>query len=128
MTEIEIEKRKTRIRYELQDQRLIMEIYPSIEKVKIEYTINYISVFGKSEVSNSLILTPNHPNIFEIDCINRECTQGYFNLTPIVRKMVHLQLTEYKSFINCEGSEVHDHPYQSCGSILQYTITITYRH
>ena len=124
-----IDKREQRFvtRLKLRDQRLIQEVYPSIEKVKIEYAMTHISVFGKSERSSTLIYAPNRPNVFEIDCINRECTQEYFDLLSEVRNMFALNLSERTGVMRCQGKEAEDHLEQSCDTILDYKITIKYK-
>ncbi len=124
-----IDKREQRFvtRLKLRDQRLIQEVYPSIEKVEIEYAMTHISVFGKSERSSTLIYAPNRPNVFEIDCINRECTQEYFDLKFEVQKMVTLNISEKTGVMRCQGKEAEDHLEQSCDTILDYKITIEYK-
>ena len=46
ITQREIEMQKNKIRYELQDHKLIKDVYPSIEEVEIVYTIKHVSAFG----------------------------------------------------------------------------------
>ena len=123
------DKRERRFitRLKLQDQRLIKEVYPSIEKVEIEYTMKHISVFGESENSRTLIYRPDRPNVFEIDCINRECTQEYFDLKFEVQNMVTLNISEKTGVMRCQGKEAEDHLEQSCDTILDYKVTIEYR-
>jgi hypothetical protein len=125
-TEKENESQKLRNQQAIQDRRLIKEVYPFIEQVEIEYFIEHISVFGRIDKTGTLIFKSDHPNIFEIDCINIECTKGYFNFTSKVMMMVYANLKEYTDFIYCEGSEAPDHPYQKCGSTIKYKITIKY--
>lgn len=124
-----IDKREQRFvtRLKLRDQRLIQEVYSSIEKVKIEYAMTHISVFGKSERSSTLIYNPHRPNVFEIDCINRECTQEYFDLLSEVQNMIALNLLEKTGVMRCQGKEAEDHLEQSCDTILDYKITIKYK-
>ena len=123
-----VDKREQRFitRLKLRDQRHIKEVYPSIKKVEIEYTMKHISVFGKSESSKTLIYEPECPNIFEIDCINRECTQEYFDLKSEVRNMFALNISEGTGTMRCQGKEALDHLEQSCDTTLDYKITIEY--
>ena len=46
ITQREIEMRKNKNRYELQDHKLIKDVYLSIEEVELVYTIKHVSAFG----------------------------------------------------------------------------------
>ena len=89
--------------------------------------MKHISVFGENENSRALIYRPDRPNVFEIDCINRECTQEYFDLKFEVQNMVTLNISEKTGVMRCLGKEAEDHLEQSCDTILDYKITIEYR-
>lgn len=126
MTAKENEERKLKLRYNSQDHRLIKEIFPAIEQIEINYTMVHRSAFGINNYNAKATYTPSHPNIFEIDCINKECTKGYFDLTAEVSYMYRYKLAESSKTICCEGSEAPDHMYQSCGTTLNYKINISY--
>lgn len=127
MTDRENEEQKRRTRYMLQDRRLISEVYPEVEQIVIEYAVEHRSAFGIGKDSRTITCAPSHSCIFEVDCLNRECTCGYFNLKEEVWSMVRGKETERTGTMNCKGSEAPDHLYQSCGGSLEYKITIAYK-
>lgn len=127
MTDRENEEQKRRTRFLLQDRRFISEVYPGVEQIVIEYAVEHRSAFGISHDARTMICTSSHTCVFEVDCLNRECTCGYFNLKEEVWDMVHKKETSRSGEMACEGSEATDHMYQSCGGCLRYQITITYK-
>lgn len=126
-TDEENEEQKRRLRYTLQDRRSICEVHPNVEKIVIEYHVEHRSAFGINEDSCQVIYEQHQFNVFEVDCLNRECTCGYFNLKDVVWNMIQDKKTTCSGKISCKGSEAPDHLYQSCGGSLEYCISITYK-
>lgn len=127
MTDRENEEQKRRTRYMLQDRRLISEVYPEVEQIVIDYAVEHRSAFGISNDSRKITCAPSHTCVFEVNCLNCECTCGYFNLKDEVWSMVRSKETERTGTMHCKGSEAPDHMYQSCGGNLEYKITIAYK-
>lgn len=127
LTEAETYERKLRVRYSCQDNQLIGDVYPTVKKIEIKYSVEYRSFAGVSRKDGALQYDATKPNIFEVDCPNRDCTIGYFDLKSEVIGMIQSKTTEKTGTYNCVGDEAYDHEGFSCGSILCYTITIIYR-
>lgn len=129
MTEKQNEKNKRKLREALTDNRIICDVYPTVEKIIIEYTIKYQTPFPTDSVNESYTLTYsiNHRNDYKIDCPNRECTQGFFDLNDVIFNMVREKEETQNGFLRCVGAEAPDHMYQSCPGVLTYVIRIQYK-
>lgn len=127
MTKRQNEEQKRNLQMALYDQRRISEVYPDVEQIQIAYEVEHGSVFGISKENQTATYKPEYTNNFMIDCLNRECTYGFFDLKNEIWSMVHTKQTELSGEMNCKGSEAPDHMYQSCAGSLKYTITITYK-
>lgn len=127
VTDRENEEQKRRTRCLLLDGRLISEVYPEVKQIVVEYAVEHRSAFGIGKNTRTETWAPSHKCVFEVDCLNRECTCGYFNLKEEVRSMICGKETERTGNTNCKGSEAPDHLYQSCGGSLKYKITIHYK-
>ena len=126
MTQKKYNDRKILMRYETQDCSLIKDLYPEVTEVVIEYTTSHLSPFGKNSITHKQTYSPNEKNIFEINCPNRECSIGYFNLKNEIRDMVHHRQTEKLGTMECDGYEAYDHLNERCCSSLEYKISIAY--
>lgn len=127
LTEAEIYERKLRTRYSYQDNRLIGDVYPTVRTIEIKYSVEYRSFAGVSRKDGVLQYDATKPNIFEIDCPNKDCTIGYFDLKPEVKDMIQSRIVEKTDKNNCIGDEAYDHVGFSCDSSICYTIAIVYR-
>lgn len=99
---------------------------PSVKEIKIEYTVEYKSAFGRNEVENSITRAPQSKDNYFIDCPNRECTSIGFDLKNEIRRVVSEHKVEEEGTLLCSGSEAPDHLYQRCGSILKYKVIVEY--
>ena len=127
MTDRENEEQKCRTRYALQDNRQIKDVHPEVASIAITYTVEHRSAFGIARDERTMTLLSDHTNNYEVDCLNRECTTGYFDLKSEVWDMIRSKATERIGSMRCKGSEAPDHMYQSCGGTLEYTIRISYK-
>lgn len=127
MTERQNEEQKRKLRMALYDHRRISEAYPDIEQIQIAYEVEHRSAFGISKENHTATYKPDHTNNFMIDCLNRECTTGFFDLKSEIWSMMRTKKAELSGEMRCKGSEAPDHMYQSCDGSLKYTIIITYR-
>lgn len=127
MTERQNEEQKRKKRMALYDTRRISEVYPEVEQIQIAYEVEHGSVFGSRKENHTVIYRPDHTCNFKVECLNPECTYGFFDLKNEVWSMIHSEQTELSSEMNCEGSESPDHMYQRCDGRLKYKVTISYR-
>lgn len=126
MTDCQNEEQKRKLRMTLYDQRRISDVYPDVVQIQIAYEVEHRSAFGIIKENHTATYKPDHTNNFTIDCLNRECTSGFFDLKNEVWNMIHSKQTEQSGEMNCKGSEAPDHMYQSCGGSLKYSITIEF--
>ena len=126
MTDQENKEQKDKTKNALLSNKLISEVMPSVKEIKIEYTVEHNSAFGRNEVENTIIRTPQSKDNFFIDCPNRECTSIGFDLKNEIRRIVSEHKVEENGTLLCSGSEAPDHLYQRCGSILKYKVIVEY--
>lgn len=128
MTTVENERRK-REYYNLlySDTRRMEEVFPDIERIEITYHNHYKSFLGENSKEGELSYTAQSGVIFVIPCLNPECSTVGFDLKNDIYSMKREHLTEFTGSRDCEGQEAPDHPEQSCGGSLKYTIKIFYK-
>lgn len=127
MTRKQNEERRRQNWLNLYDERLVSAVFPNVEKLVIEYDITHTSIFGVLNENKITTLSPNSQANFIIECLNGECTFGYFDLKNVISKMVRERLSTSEGSLDCKGSEAPDHLYQSCSGILTYKISIEYK-
>ena len=119
------EQKDTRC-YNRQDYRLIKDLYPSVMEIVVEYKTLHLSPFGENTETGEYEYNPNKRTVFEIDCPNRECSIGFFDLKNEIRDMIYLRQIEGCGVMKCQGGEAYDHLNQRCDSTLEYKISIMY--
>lgn len=63
-------------------------------------------------------------------CSNPLCRKGGFPITSIVKTMIRKKKAEQKGTVQCAGEEVSSRKSKktsTCGTIFEYSITISYR-
>ncbi len=110
------------------DTRKVADVFPDIERIEITYIQTHKAAIEIKPKENSIVFTPQSEDVFIIECLNDECTFGwYYDLRNDIYNMRRNHLTEYCGEKNCQGQEAPDHPEQSCGGSLRYTINIVYK-
>lgn len=127
MTKVENEKQKRTMRMNAHTGILIKDLYPQVKNIEIHYEMEHRSFCDISHEKRIWTITPQDEVFFLLDCLNSECTSAGFDLRNEVSSAIHSHRTEVTGKMRCEGQEAHDHPEQSCGGHLQYTIKITYK-
>ena len=103
----------------------ISELWPSVAKIAIETHQTYRSAFGVYERDTPGRYDPDFAAEFLFDCINTDCTVGYFDLFPSVAGMALRRETHKSGTMECRGNEAPDHS-NRCPCVLEYKITIEY--
>lgn len=127
MTEKQNEQQRLQNKMSHYDHRLISSVFPTVDKIEIEYEVEHRSAFGESREERVSTHMPGMIAIFLIDCLNRECTSGIFDLKSDIYSMVRESKSVFEGEQKCSGSEAPDHMYQSCSGHLKYKITIEYK-
>lgn len=128
MTAEENERRQREHRIFLySNARKIKKVFPTINRIEISYVIEHKCVYGNTKKGKTLNFTPESEDIFVIACLNSECSSFGYDLKNGIRTMIRDHKTEQKGELHCEGQEAPDHPEQSCGGSLKYTINIFYK-
>jgi len=95
------------------------ECYPNVASIII--AMNYY------QGSNTQIMMQRTVNFcassatyFKMECMNRECVDGGFNLEPVIAKMIKNRLKSGKGELVCSGKESSGH------AKIDYKISIKY--
>ena len=111
----------------LYDERLVSVVFPNVEKIVIAYEVIHKSVFGNQKETHTSTYSPNSQANFIIECLNGECTSGYFDLKNVISTMDREKISISEGKLDCKGSEAPDHIRQSCSGTLTYKISIEYK-
>lgn len=103
----------------------ISELWPSVAKIEIKTHQTYRSAFGVYERDTPGRYEPDRPAEFLFDCINTDCTVGYFDLFSSVAGMALRRETHKSGTMECRGNEAPDHDHH-CPCTLDYSIEIEY--
>lgn len=104
----------------------IKEIYLDVERIEIDYDIQYSSAFGLIRKNGTATYLPDYAFRFKIDCVNIDCTGSGFDMYIYIASAVGKKQTEVSGSLRCTGNEAHDHK-NSCDTKMDYTIRIEYR-
>ena len=127
LTEAENHKRRLQNYLNHCDRRQISELYSEVNKIVIEFEVEHSSAFGEVHKKHVFIFNINSEATFIIDCLNRECTSGIFDLKDDIYSMGREKISDYEGEQRCTGSEAPDHMYQSCSGKIKYKIHIDYK-
>lgn len=127
MTERQNEQQRLQNKMSRYDHRLISSVFPTVDKIEIKYEVEHRSAFGERREEHVSIHMPDMIATFLIDCLNRECTSGIFDLKSNIYSMVRESKSILEGEQKCSGSEAPDHMYQNCSGYLKYKITIEYK-
>lgn len=103
MTRKQNEERRRQNWLNLYDERLVSAVFPNIEKMVIEYEVIHKSVFGNQKRTHTSTYSPNSRANFIIECLNGECTSGYFDLKNVISTIVCKKLSTLEGRLNCHS-------------------------
>lgn len=127
MTEEQSRKLKREIWRNIHNGIRIEQLYPNVEAIDIQYVLDHTSFAGKSHEERTWHVTPQSEIAFLIECLNRECTSIGFDLRNVISSAIHSHQAEVSGEMDCEGQEAPDHPEQSCGGHIIFTVKISYK-
>ena len=104
------------------------EIYKGVESCTIIYTRTADSPGGKYSDPKPLIkhISASESSMVTIECINTDCTKGYFDLRSEIDDMVYRHEEKRTGVMFCDGNLEKDSGYQ-CRCKLEYEIQIEYK-
>jgi hypothetical protein len=110
-----MEKRKLKL-----ESGLISERFPDIESIFVKINNSY----GRKNpitIAREINFLPESQAYFIIECLNKNCLDGGFNLAGVIDTMIKSHTVSREGELSCNGSELspeHSH--------IFYKITINY--
>jgi hypothetical protein len=99
------------------------EMYPQIAELDLK--IESKDLTGK--LMNSDHFFTDDPVPSRVDCGNRQCRGGGYNLNEILGPLISAKVQEKQGFLVCRGYEKMNHGTRSCVCMAIYTVKIKYR-
>lgn len=101
---------------------LISDLFPAVSDITVSMTY-YQNAVNSVLMSRTVNFWPSHHAFFNMDCMNKECLDGGFDLTSVIVDMIKRHKKSCKGKLRCNGSV--DPPVSEHASIT-YQIVITY--
>src|SRR5574340_151196 len=98
--------RKNAARTERLHQRVeagfVSEHFPEVKNIVINMVYNQVG--HNKALLRTVNFFPESHAFFRVDCINRECADGGFDLTGVIKTMVLKRKKTLKGELSCEGN------------------------
>jgi len=112
---------------ELNNQRrletgLISECFPEVSFIIIQMTY-YLKGVNEASMVRTVNFWPSRHAYFNMDCMNKDCVNGGFDLTPVITLMVKKHEKLGKGNLSCKGKISNQ---ASQHSRINYKISIHY--
>lgn len=119
-----INSRKNAARIERQQRKLdagfMNDQFPEVENIVINMVYNQRGI--QNSLPRVVNFFPGSYALFRIDCLNKECLGGGFDLTQIITGMIRNRKKVAKGSLSCEGDVPSaDHPSIAYEVAIQYT-------
>jgi len=93
--------------------------FPEVKNIAINMTYNQVGL--NKALLRTVNFFPDSHAFFRVDCVNRDCTDGGFDLTKVINTMVLKRREAAKGELSCEGNG------PSAGhSAITYEVAIQY--
>jgi len=93
--------------------------FPEVKNIAINMTYNQVGL--NKALLRTVNFFPDSYAFFRVDCINRECADGGFDLTQVINTMVLKRKEAAKGQLSCEGKgSIAGH------SAITYEVAIQY--
>jgi len=76
--------------------------FPGVKNIAINMTYNQVGL--NKALLRTVNFFPDSYAFFRVDCINRECADGGFDLTQVINTMVLKRKEAAKGQLNCQGT------------------------
>ncbi len=115
--------RKNAARNERLHQRVeagsVSEHFPEVKNIVVNMIYNQVGL--NKALIRTVNFFPDSYAFFRVDCVNRDCADGGFDLTRVIKTMVQKRKEAAKGELNCEGNG------PSAGhSAITYEVAIQY--
>jgi len=102
---------------------LVSERFPGVAGIELRMTY-YQKTADPVLMTRKVCFSPANYAFFHLDCMREECSDGGFDLAPMVASLVKNRKSSVKGNINCHGkTESLGHGHAS----IAYEIAIQYR-
>lgn len=101
------------------DAGLVAEHFPKVASIVINMIYNQIGL--NKSLLRTVNFFPDSPAFFRVDCVNRDCVDGGFDLTQVITSSIGHHRQSAKGKLSCEGTG------PAAGhSVIAYKIEIQY--
>jgi len=101
---------------------LVSERYPGVSNIELRMTY-YQRTVDPILMKRTVSFTPTTYACFRMDCMRDECSNGGFDLTPVIASLVKNRKTSVKGNIACQGkTENLGHNHAS----IAYEVSVEY--
>ena len=118
-----VNSRKNAARLESQqrklDAALIETLFPEVEGIVVNMTYKRQGVL--KSFTRVINFFPGSYALFRINCLNRECVDGGYDLTKVITGMIRNRSKAARGDLSCEGS------CPSVSNSIVYNVAIKYR-
>lgn len=105
---------------------LVAERYACVSTIIFQLTY-YQSTFNRILMTRTLSFIPTNYAYFRLDCVKNDCSDGGFDLAPVVEEMIKNRKQTEKGTLFCNGKNIPTRPSTLPGHAkLSYQITIQY--
>jgi hypothetical protein len=117
-----INSRKSAARAEKLQQKIdagfVSKLFPEVASIVVNMTYNQKGI--QKSLPRIVNFFPSSYAIFRVNCLNKSCVDGGFDLTQIITTMVKSHRETTKGDLCCEGGPSPDH------SDIVYEVAIQY--
>ena len=112
--------------YSFQNSPQINSIHPQIEGITLKLNFNYDESLKEEFIK---LYKPSDKVFFRIECINKDCIYGGFNLSTEINHLISSKKTKFKGHQTCNGYQDYERYLAKnyhCLCRLNYIIEIKY--
>ena len=103
------------------------QLYPNVQEIRVELCFTPHDG-ARTVVDRSKVWKPDHDAFFEIQCLDRECICGGFDLTRVIEEAVKNRQSDVEGRLTCEGWQDSERYRKTrCMITLDYRVSLTYR-
>lgn len=100
------------------DAGFVSKLFPEVASIVVNMTYNQKGI--QKSLPRIVNFFPSSYALFRVNCLNKSCVDGGFDLTQIITTMVQNHREAAKGDLTCEGSPSPEH------SDIAYEVSIQY--